>query len=118
MDDGLDHLVDGPQDDGWQDYMVDPTASWYHPEHCREPDHHEWLHAKLIRTEKRETGAYQAMDVSNRTGAKALALLRELYQCGERTGDVFPSELAARVRSFLNAADWHQALKNFMDGNE
>lgn len=51
-------------------------------------------------------------------GAKAIELLCELYESNERIGGVTPPELRARVKAFLNAADWHDALKNFMNGNE
>lgn len=95
-------------------YAVNRSASWYHPEHCHAFDHHEWVHAELERAKGREETLRDALDAANRTVAKAMEHLRAVY--GLR-GETASPELAARVRSFLAAADWHDALKNFMDGN-
>ncbi len=96
-------------------YQVNRSASWYHPEHCHAFDHHEWIHAQLARKVKDLDGAYEAMKVSNDLGSKSLDMLRALYAA---TGDGAPPGMSARIKTLLAAADWHDALKNFMDGNE
>jgi hypothetical protein len=96
-------------------YAINTSATWYHPEWCHGFDHHEWIHAELARKKKSLDGAYEAMARSNDVGAKTLDLLRALY---DATKNNAPPELSARVKTFLNAADWHEALSSFTSGNE
>lgn len=94
----LDHLVTGPELWGW---IIEKFGDQGY-EDC----------AALYGLAVKEQDAPDAHVMY----ANAVELLRELFASNERIGGVTPPELAARVRAFLNAADWHDAVKNFMDG--
>ncbi len=63
--------------DGWCEFVVDPTAGWYHPTWCHSADHHEWMHAELERRKRDLENAYATLTQVN----------QELQEMKERHGE-------------------------------
>lgn len=94
-------------------YAVNTSASWYHPEYCHSFDHHEWIHAQLARKKESVDGAYEAVDTSRQLYARAVDLLREVYETSQMTPAVH-----AKVTTFLRGSEWHEALRAFHEGDD
>lgn len=94
-------------------YGIDTAASWYHATWCHSFDHHEWIHAELERAKGREEGAYEAADVAHQLYVSAMNLMREVYDTAQ-----MPGPLRAKMKTFMDGADWHEAVRRMVEGDE